>query len=258
VIFSPDSPDSEPVATPGVTPLAANGSVTLRVPVYRRDIYKPETRFSCARPVIARYWAEVVYTVGNDFRGPLGGHRLTYYDDVGEELQSKFLMDSADFWAAQAAERRGDHNSAIALFTRSIEREPALPEPISQRGDVFLETGQLDAATADFRRAIALAPSAVRYYRQLVDALHRTHREAEALPILEEGLTLRPPVALHALRGEVYEALGRRSAAIADYQSALQTREDTFGENQVMARLRNLGVAPWHPATRSSVRGPGL
>lgn len=66
--------------------------------------------------------------------------------------------ETPDFLAANAAFRRSEFACAAELFTRALEQRPADERVHSNRSAALLRLGELDAAEADARRCVELAP----------------------------------------------------------------------------------------------------
>jgi len=67
----------------------------------------------------------------------------------------RLFIDYATIEAASAAERQGDVGEALAILGEAIEREDGDGTLIAARGAVHLQRGDVEAARADFERAIA-------------------------------------------------------------------------------------------------------
>lgn len=58
----------------------------------------------------------------------------------------------------RAAGQKGDHDTAIALFTRAAGIDPAWPYPVYDRAFAHLLKHEFDAAIADYRKTLELSP----------------------------------------------------------------------------------------------------
>jgi tetratricopeptide (TPR) repeat protein len=124
-------------------------------------------------------------------------------------------------------------DSPMAPGAREIRRcdEALLRESLSayevvathvNRGILRLRRGMIDAAVADFDRAIALDPNQPEAYLNKGAALMRRDNSAEAVNLFTIALernTTRPAIA-HYGRAIAQETLGNLSAAYRDYQAA--------------------------------------
>lgn len=123
-----------------------------------------------------------------------------------------------------------DASQAIELLSR-IDRKIARMEALKYRAyqlraKAYAAKGQSDLADADIEQAVALSAdpagkSDARNYNNRAWAYHLIGEDAKALPIVMKSLELeKSPNALET-RAEIYEKLGRRDEAIADYRAAL-------------------------------------
>jgi tetratricopeptide (TPR) repeat protein len=60
--------------------------------------------------------------------------------------------------AGRAAGQKGDHDTAIALFTEAASHDPSWPYPLYDRAFAHLLKHEFDAALADYRRVLELSP----------------------------------------------------------------------------------------------------
>jgi tetratricopeptide (TPR) repeat protein len=108
------------------------------------------------------------------------------------------------------------------------------------RGILRLRRGMIDAAVADFDRAIALDPNQPEAYLNKGAALVRRDNSREALNLFTIALernTTRPALA-HYARAIANETLGNLNAAYRDYREASRL-EPTWNEPRVeLARFR--------------------
>ncbi|MEA2166075.1 MAG: hypothetical protein QOK37_4202 [Thermoanaerobaculia bacterium] len=106
---------------------------------------------------------------------------------------------------------------------RTLEPAPA-SDPLLRnwRGIAEVGVGKTEDGLADLRAAASAAPDQPEYQFNLAAILHRTGRDADALPLLTRAVELRPNfVAAWMMRAEVLAALKKRSEAIAALQRAL-------------------------------------
>ena len=159
-------------------------------------------------------------------------------------------------------ECKSDQKLAIAALTRAGEIDADSPRMHVLLGDILRQKRRWDDAETEYRKAVALAPTshaarlslaivlfselktdeAFNIDRSLLaedpndpeanllagEMLVQRNSYAEAEPYLSKCGNLKPEFVprLHALRGEVYAATDRMSAAIAEYKEGLSTDED--------------------------------
>jgi len=123
----------------------------------------------------------------------------------------------------------------------------ALPAWAQNRDDNMDQCtgGDPDAAiagcTALIQSGQETAPSLAVAYNNRAWNLHLKGQDAAALADANTGVTLAPTANHLETRAEIYERLGRRDAAIADYQASLIVDPDHQTSKDGLARL---GVTP--------------
>ena len=108
------------------------------------------------------------------------------------------------------------------------------------RGILRLRRGMIDAAIADFDRAIALDPNQPEAYLNKGAALLRRENPGEAMNLFTIALerqTTRPALA-HYGRAVANETLGNLSAAYRDYTAASRIAPDWRDPRQELTRFR--------------------
>jgi tetratricopeptide (TPR) repeat protein len=122
----------------------------------------------------------------------------------------------ASMWRLRARAERGDHEYAIAEYTKMIASGTWLPIAYSERARIYFKTGKTAQARADAEKALEIAQ---RWVKQNPEGAH-----------------------FFDIRGHVYETLGRRDEAIADYRKALKL--NPFQAEWSQNGLRRLGLQP--------------
>jgi tetratricopeptide (TPR) repeat protein len=135
---------------------------------------------------------------------------------------------------------------AAADLRAAIRRDPSLYQPHASLAEVLVQQGQLDAAIAEYSRAVELKPDMAPLYRSR--ALLRLKRpdptpqdRAAALHDLEQAIRLdRPDHPLvasdHALRGELLYLGGHNEEALAAATAALKIVPDLAAAYRVRVR----------------------
>jgi tetratricopeptide (TPR) repeat protein len=142
-----------------------------------------------------------------------------------------------------------DASQAIELLgkiDRKIGRMEALKYRTYQlRAKLYSVKGQGDLADADIEQAVALTDPAgksdARSYNSRAWAYHLIGEDAKALPIVMKSLQLETSPNALETRAEIYEKLGRREEAIADYRAALARAPAMQPAKDGLARM---GVTP--------------
>jgi tetratricopeptide (TPR) repeat protein len=115
----------------------------------------------------------------------------------------------------------GRYAEAIADANAAIGFNPGLERAYYNRAWAEAKTDQYDASIADYTKAIAIQPNASSYNNRAW-MHHLKGDDAGGLADAEEAVKLTPNDAYcHGTRGAIYEKLGRRDDAIADYRTAL-------------------------------------
>ena len=139
----------------------------------------------------------------------------------------------------------------IAACTEIIEspttKRSNLDQYYNNRAIAYIRLNQYDFAIKDFTQAIAKhSPDSFYngdlYYIDRAWAYHLKGEDAQALPDANKAVAMRPddPDFIEA-RAEIYEKLGQRDKAIADYRASLKLDPKKDGSKQ---GLKRLGVAP--------------
>ena len=173
--------------------------------------------------------------------------------------ERKSDIDKAVLYAVRGVARAGlgEHDSAIADFTRVLEFECAGErgmakdrDTYNERGLAYHEKGEHDLAIADFTRAIELDDSsfAEPYHNRASVRVDRDEYEL-ALADLNKALKIdgEDDMAL-ALRGAVYRKLNQHEKAEADFEKASQLEADEADEaDAVLANnlLRLHSASDW-------------
>lgn len=115
----------------------------------------------------------------------------------------------------------------------------------AREAEANFERGNLPAAVAGFRRAVAAAPGNALYRNQLGWALFQAGDLAGAERELQETLRLDPDRAIaHANLGEVRRVQGDTERAIGNYRRFLELNTDERRERIAREKLRGMGATP--------------
>ena len=122
----------------------------------------------------------------------------------------------------KAYSRKGGTGEAIADYSSAIALNPSDGDTYFNRGVEYLRENRFDEAVADTTKALELQPANAAAYNNRAWALHRKGEDPLALPDAEKAVVLAPSrVPPLETRAEIYEKLGRRRDAVADYRAAL-------------------------------------
>ena len=172
----------------------------------------------------------------------------------------------------QAAQQRGDNQSAVLLYSKAIDADPSLFQPYYQRATAFIALDRGSQAEADLRKAIDLNPGFAKSHRALGQLMldqgktEDAKREfARALEIDQELSGVRlyyasallksgdPAAAMehlhiaiqqgetkpltYALLGLAEERTGKTAEALDNYSRAIQMNPDEPIAREGRARL---------------------
>lgn len=123
--------------------------------------------------------------------------------------------------------RKGALDAAAADYGRAMTLTPGDAAAVNNRGIVFNRQGRFDAAISDFSRAIALEPGRAAFRINRARAHHGKKDYTAAVADLDHAIALNPedPRALNNRAGALM-MLGRHDAAIRDLDRAIALDPD--------------------------------
>ena len=148
----------------------------------------------------------------------------------------RFWLDRGLAWA-----RQGWYDKSIPDYTEAIRLNPKYILAYNNRAIDFRKTKQWAKSIEDYRALVRLSPKHPRAYRHLANLYEHQKEYAKALAILSRSLKLFPGDAGAILirRARIYERLGDKPAAIADYRAALKLDPD---DEIARGALKRLGL----------------
>lgn len=176
---------------------------------------------------------------------------------------------------AQNKMRQGDYSEAIAIITCLLARHPDNANDYNNRGFIYYQSGELDAALADYNKAIQINPdlaaaynNRANYYaakKQLMKAIVDYDRAIDLNPLhvralINRGITFRElkmydralenfdfALRLGQLQGHAWTERGRThhlrgdwNYAIADYRRALPLFPEGRQKQQIQTWIDEL------------------
>ncbi|WP_416672622.1 tetratricopeptide repeat protein [Egbenema bharatensis] len=123
---------------------------------------------------------------------------------------------------ALAEARQGNYALSIALFSHLIEREPGSANDYSNRGLVYFQDGQSEAALADYNRAIELNPQLDSAYNNRANYFAAQGQFLEAVLDYDVALDLNPTnIRAWINQGITFRELEMYERAIESFELAL-------------------------------------
>ena len=121
---------------------------------------------------------------------------------------------------------RADLEQAIKVCTAGLERNPGIEDKAAlytNRGQVYAELGNLEAALADINEALRVDPTYTRGYASLCGVYRQKNELDAALGNCNKALELNPGYAwAYNERGRVYQAMAELDKALADYRKSAE------------------------------------
>jgi tetratricopeptide (TPR) repeat protein len=124
---------------------------------------------------------------------------------------------------AAAQEVKGEHDAAIADFTKAIEIDPKLAAAYDSRGFSYSRKNELDRAIVDYDKAIEINPKYANAYNNRGIAFGNKGEVDRAIADYSKALEIDPKFAWpYNNRGNAYVKKGELDRAIADYDKAIE------------------------------------
>lgn len=144
------------------------------------------------------------------------------------------------FQKAFEAQRQGDVESAIHLYSKSIEAYPT-PEAFTFLGWAFSFQGKYDEAIHSCKQAIDLDPDFGNPYNDIGAYLIELGKDDEAIPYLEKAIKARryeTQCFPHYNLGRIWEQKGMIKKACQSYQKALEENSEYVLAAESLERLK--------------------
>jgi len=132
---------------------------------------------------------------------------------------------------AQARKKKQDSSGALEDFNKAIELAGSDNEMaatfLNDRGDIFMEMENADAALQSYSRAIQLSPDSPQFLVNRADAYSGAEKYDEAIADYTKAIRLKPDYAYaYYARGDMYKMQEEYDRATADYSQALKLAPD--------------------------------
>lgn len=197
---------------------------------------------SSIRPVVSA-WLVLVVAGCATTEAPKPAAQIEIMDDVGFTITEEAEIGSevrADYDAAIALLKRGDHASGITLLESTVDRAPELSAPRIDLGIAYHQTGKLELAEQHLLGALALNPEHPIPHNELGIVYRKTGRFEEAREHYEKALDIYP--GFHyarrnlAILCDLY--LADLRCALAQYEAYMKTVPSDDEASMWIADLR--------------------
>ena len=191
----------------------------------------------------------------------------TAVDDFNTALNFTSQPANVLFARGQAYAAQNKQFIAVQDFTEAIRLKPTFPEAYFERGRAHLASRYYDRALADLQEAAKRDPKLAQAAKPLISKAYRGRADdkliaenfAGTIRDLNESLKMEPKLAAtYHVRGVAYAKLGKWSAALADYQRAIQLNPDLEThrlKDEIEEAEKNLSAAaPGGATDRNNVR----
>ena len=198
--------------------------------------------FSFRRAVIVSMAVILALTVLTVRRNADYRSELALWTDTASKRPKNPL---AHYMLAQAQERVGDRDGALASYERSLELKPDFSIGHEHFGELLLRAGRRAEAIVHFESALRLQPGYADAHANLGNAYLAENRITEAVGHLERAVELAPESAMNRYNlGNALAAAGLDGEAIEQFQAALQRQP---GMAEAHLNLANALVATRRP-----------
>jgi tetratricopeptide (TPR) repeat protein len=144
--------------------------------------------------------------------------------DRAIDLKSNFT--EAYLMRARAFSAAGQTNSAISDYSKVIEQHPRDPQPLIERGRVYVDGKDYQSAIRDAAAAIDLDNSLPQAYTLRGTAVRAMGNLEAALKDFDQAVKLRPNHLSYFERGTTYQLMNRHEEAIADFTTVIRIEPD--------------------------------
>lgn len=160
---------------------------------------------------------------------------LALLDDLSKEPGQK---DSALGAMVQVYYKAGKIDEAMDFLGGVLEENPANMQALMLRAALNISEKNNDAAEADYKAALAAAPTAAPPYLALARLYLRETREDEGVAMLKQGIeAAEDPGGLRLFLGGYYESKQRIDDAIAQYRALFEAKPESLVAANNLASL---------------------
>ena len=140
--------------------------------------------------------------------------------------------------AAQKFVALGQIEKAIEIYERIVKGAPEDFESLGQLATLYARINQHEKAAQTYSQLLEADPENITYQDALVENLHAAGKHNEALDLAQAYIQTDPEMGAHYARlARLYEAEGDETAAITNYEKALEL---AYGDKQTYLKLARL------------------
>ncbi len=144
----------------------------------------------------------------------------------------------SDYTQGLRHEAKGEHDSAIASFSRAIKSYPGDPAAYASRAEIYRAKGEHDLTIADLSRLIELRPEGADAYISRGRSFEAKGDRVHAIADFGKAIGIEPKRAFaYYWRSRSREATGDREGAIADLGAALEINPKDTASYIARARI---------------------
>lgn len=167
-----------------------------------------------------------------DYRGAIADY--TQLIEIAPTVSGGYLG------RAQSYAMKGDARRAEADFAKAMELNPKDADPYWFRGSWYGRKAQYEKAITDMSKTIELAPKFPEGYNSRAWFRFKIGEYEKGLPDVEKALQLKEHAYYFDTRGHLFEALGRKEEAIADYRKAIELAPEDRNLKETREALERL------------------
>lgn len=175
---------------------------------------------------------------------------------VGLSVAKKEDEYTSEDWFLKAydADEKGDHETALDMYSRAIELDPEDESLYVGRANALFMLERYEEALRDYSRALELEPEEAVLYFNRGNTLRVLKRYKDALVDIDEAIKLRDLDSdTYKLRGHVFIAVRQYDRALADYQRACELNPSNV-DNYMSAAEAELFLGSYESALLSAER----
>ena len=172
---------------------------------------------------------DLKFSMLNYLRKQHGISMETIYNDLHGFIRYQNVHQSAyaEFYAGLTCQNEKDHPKTIEHYSRAIELNPRLVEAYNNRGNAYIDIGEVDRAIVDYNKAIELNPDFALAYVNRGNYYRNKGEVDRAIVDYDKAIELNPKLSeAYNARGASYIDRGEVDRAIIEYNKAIGLKPD--------------------------------